>query len=136
MKTIFGTIRHSLRVAHSQFRESGKASDRSPRWAGVRDHFLEGHPSCAACGGREHVQVHHKQPFHEFPELELDLTNLISLCMGPAECHLLVGHGGNYKFYNPAVEQDAAESILMPAERPAIVARAKTARLVNADPKA
>jgi hypothetical protein len=47
------------------------------------------------------------QPFHLKPELELDLKNLIVLCMGPNECHLLLGHGDNFKKYNPYIAADA-----------------------------
>ena len=38
---------------------------------------------------------------------ELDLNNLITLCMDK-ECHLKVGHGNDFKDYNPDVEADAA----------------------------
>jgi hypothetical protein len=39
------------------------------------------------------VAVHHVESFHEHPELELDPTNLISLCEGPIKRHhLKVGH--------------------------------------------
>ena len=128
------TVAHHARVLGSKLREARKESARSSHWASVRDHHLAEHPRCAACGGGKHVQVHHKKPFHEFPELELEPTNLISLCMGDPECHLRLGHGGDYKFYNPKVEQDAAEFVLTPANRAVIVARAKTARLANDGP--
>ena len=50
---------------------------RSNHWPTVRKHWLEIHPSCAACGGLDHTQVHHIQPFHLNPELELEPTNFI-----------------------------------------------------------
>jgi hypothetical protein len=60
---------------------------------------------CACCGSTKKLNVHHKKPFHLFPELELDLNNLITLCMDK-ECHLKIGHGGDFKDYNPNVEED------------------------------
>jgi 5-methylcytosine-specific restriction protein A len=48
-------------------------------------------------------------PFHLDQALELDPSNLIALCEGSKEvnCHLFVGHLGNYKGFNPDVESDA-----------------------------
>ena len=84
---------------------------RSNHWPTVRKHWLEIHPSCAACGGLDHTQVHHIQPFHLNPELELEPTNFITLCekMG-SECHLKFGHTVNghssWKINNPNVVED------------------------------
>lgn len=84
---------------------SGKSpflAKRSPQWRKVRANFLVVNPTCAACGGKEKLEVHHKIPFHVAPELELDPANLITLCeskkMG-INCHLFVGHAGNYRTY-------------------------------------
>lgn len=84
---------------------------RSSHWPTVRKHHLEQHPACAVCGGTEKVEVHHKQPFHLNPALELDPANLITLCeanKGGVNCHLHYGHLGNFKAFNPTVESDAA----------------------------
>jgi 5-methylcytosine-specific restriction endonuclease McrA len=52
------------------------------------------------------VQVHHKKPFHLHPELELDPANLVTLCMTSSnECHLRIGHSGDFKAYNAALDQ-------------------------------
>jgi 5-methylcytosine-specific restriction endonuclease McrA len=50
-------------------------------------------------------QVHHKVPFHDRPELELDPTNLVTLC-GPKHRnhHLDIGHLGDYKCYNHNID--------------------------------
>jgi 5-methylcytosine-specific restriction endonuclease McrA len=82
---------------------------RSPHWPAVRDQWLKDHPWCAACGKLEEVQVHHKQPFHLHPELELDPSNFISLCESKpnGNHHLEIGHLGNWKGVNPNVEADA-----------------------------
>jgi hypothetical protein len=85
---------------------------RSPLWPAVRRHHLHLHSTCAACGTRWFVAVHHVKPFHLFPELELDPTNLISLCEGPIKRHhLKVGHTvdghSSWSLNNPNVVADA-----------------------------
>lgn len=68
---------------------------RSPQWDEVRDRHLAANPRCLCCGRRENLQVHHIKPYHLFPELELEPSNLIVLCSGgPINCHYLAGHGG------------------------------------------
>lgn len=80
---------------------------RSPQWATVRKQHLIKQPTCRACNGVEKLQVHHIKPFHLFPELELVDHNLITLCEHPdKECHLILGHHGNFKKYNPSVLTD------------------------------
>lgn len=91
----------------------GKApfsAKRSSDWHKVRDAYLEKNPVCACCGGNKKLQVHHIKPFHLHPELELEESNLITLCRRKKygiDCHLLVGHLGWFKNYNPNVETDA-----------------------------
>ena len=90
----------------------GKAplkTKRSSKWPAVRKNHLAKHPCCAVCGGTEKVEVHHIIPFHQDPSLELESTNLISLCEGLKSCnhHLWFGHLGNYKKTNPDVIKDA-----------------------------
>lgn len=85
------------------------AVPRSPHWGKVRDAYLLEHPLCVACGGKDHLNAHHRKPFHLFPELELDPTNLLTLCEhgpGDTNCHLLLGHGGNWSLWNPQVQND------------------------------
>lgn len=84
---------------------------RSGKWPAVRERHLEANPCCAVCGGTAKLQVHHKNPFHLQPDLELDPGNLITLCevdRGGVNCHLFFGHLGNFKAFNPAVADDAA----------------------------
>jgi len=55
------------------------------------------------CGGTKAVEVHHLIPFSIAPDLELDPHNLITLCERKKygiNCHLLVGHLGNYRRFN------------------------------------
>jgi 5-methylcytosine-specific restriction protein A len=131
-------LQHFLNVTFSLIREHAKRgtdishsiaqaitgeAPRSPHWPTIEKRWKEGHPDCAACGGSEHVQVHHKESFKLDPGLELhDGTdkppatpppdgkpNFISLCMGPLECHLRIGHGGSFRGggYNPNVASDS-----------------------------
>jgi 5-methylcytosine-specific restriction protein A len=117
-----------LNLINSHFR-SHKLGARAGGWRTVEKHFLIAHPICAVCGGKKWLQVHHKKPFHLHPELELDDKNLITLCMGRKECHLKIGHGNNWKAYNPHVELDAMAVTNEPTSYDAIVIKANASRL-------
>lgn len=81
---------------------------RSPQWPEVaREHLLH-QPGCAACGYEgQGLQVHHIRPFHLFPQLELDPTNLITLCeVKGRDHHLLLGHLDDWESYNLNVRED------------------------------
>lgn len=96
------------------------ARERSSRWPAVRLRFLVTHPTCAACGRRKQLNVHHVTPFHVEPSKELDPHNLITLCeegIGGANCHLLFGHCGDWKDFNRAVRRDARHNLHMIANR-------------------
>jgi len=81
---------------------------RSGSWPALRKHHLETHPTCAICGGTKFLEVHHIEPFHSKPELELLDSNLITLCEHPFfNDHLRYGHLGNYKCINVDVLKDA-----------------------------
>jgi 5-methylcytosine-specific restriction protein A len=97
-------IKHAVALVKSAVRPT----TRSPEWHKVMEAHLKDHPACAACGGSERLNVHHMKPFHLDPSLELDPKNLITLCMGiEKHCHLLVGHGDDFKAFNPDVAEDA-----------------------------
>ena len=84
---------------------------RSGKWRTVRKAHLQVEPICAVCGGKKKVEVHHICPVHIDPARELDPENLITLCeRGPGKlnCHLAVGHLGNYKKQNGRVVNNAA----------------------------
>jgi len=84
--------------------------NRSPSWPQVRSKWLIDHDWCEACGGKKKLEVHHRIPFHIDPNLELDWDNLITLCESKKygiNCHLFVGHIGNYSNYNRMVMDDA-----------------------------
>lgn len=103
-------------------------SKRSPKWAALEKSFKASNPTCAACGGRKDLQVHHILPFHLHPELELSVSNLISLCMGDWDCHLLLGHGNSFQTYNPNVVADAAEMLKDLSKKDQIFKQAKLNR--------
>jgi len=91
----------------------GKASidhRRSSKWPTVRKHHLKNNPNCALCEGTDKLEVHHIKPFYEHPELELEPSNLLTLCESYSYgicCHRTVGHLGNYKKINPNVVEDS-----------------------------
>lgn len=82
---------------------------RSSRWPKVRNEHLLKHPCCEVCGGKKFLNVHHIKPFNTNPELELEPSNLITLCEAEKKgvnCHLWFGHLGNFKTINPNVIDD------------------------------
>lgn len=84
---------------------------RSPEWRGVRNDYLKRFPNCRVCNGVKKSRVHHLNPFHLFPELELVEENLITLCEKKKygiNCHLLIGHLGNWRRINLDCEKDAS----------------------------
>mgnify|MGYP000547166982 CR=1 FL=1 len=83
----------------------GEVAKRSGHWGFVRDLVLKD-ANCAACGGWSQLEVHHIQPFHVRPDLELEPGNLIPLCR---PCHYHLGHLKCWQCINPDVVQDAAE---------------------------
>lgn len=84
---------------------------RAPGWPALRRAHLAKHPACAVCGATSDREVHHIKPFTLFPDLEMDPKNLVTLCRSKNwgfNCHLRVGHGGNYSWYNPYLISDIA----------------------------
>lgn len=96
---------HAYNLLRHTAKDAG-LTKRSSKWEGVEKHFLESNPACSVCQSKVRLNVHHKKPFHLFPQLELDPTNLVTLCMSKQECHLLIGHGDNFKAFNPHIEED------------------------------
>jgi len=109
LKAIHSKVQHGARLALHAIDKTTHLGLRSPEWHHVEVLFLHNHDECVACGGKEHLNVHHKKPFHLFPSMELEPSNLITLCMGEGRhCHLLLGHGDNFQAWNPEVERDAS----------------------------
>lgn len=94
-----------------------EGESRSSTWSKVRDEFVMDNPVCSACNTKQNLNVHHIVPFAVRPELELDTTNLITLCR---EHHFKIGHDpdGPWKpakpawtRYNPNVREHAAKQL-------------------------
>ena len=101
------TIKHGYNLLKHKLRDVGVKNKRSPQWHKVREEFLTNNLECAVCGTNKNLNVHHKKPFHLYPQFELDPNNLITLCMDPLhQCHIKLGHGGDFKKYNPNVDED------------------------------
>ena len=102
----------NMMIKHIKDVIQGKADlgdKRSSKWASVRKKHIGENNVCAVCGGTKMLEVHHKQSFREHPELELEPSNLITLCEAKtngANCHLLFGHLGNYRSINTNVDSD------------------------------
>lgn len=116
LAVLFGVAVACGYVSHVSV-SSVMAADRSNRWPAVRDAYLEAHQTCEACGGKENLRVHHVEPVGIAPDRELDPTNLITLCDGH-HCHLMVGHLGDWRAWNPTVRQDAAAMLERIKTRP------------------
>lgn len=78
---------------------------RSPEWKNVRKEHLSKDPTCNVCRRTSDLEVHHIVPVHVDQELELDPSNLITLC---SKCHLIFGHLYNFKSWNKDVVKDCA----------------------------
>lgn len=87
---------------------------RSSAWPIVRAAHVAQFPTCAACGSTETLNVHHIEPFHIYPELELEPSNLITLCR---RHHFEIGHDPDspwepkrpsWNRFNPRVRDNAS----------------------------
>lgn len=80
---------------------------RDSKWEAKRNHWIMFvQPCCQACSSKKYLTVHHKKPFHEFPELELDESNFVTLCENPTfNCHFYFGHKKNWRLYNPSIDE-------------------------------
>lgn len=123
-------LKHCLNLVRHKLRDVG-GPERSGKWRTIEKKFLLDNPVCAACGGQKRLNAHHMKPYHIDPADELNVENLITLCMGKLECHIMIGHCGNFKLYNPNVREDAARVLKHPLEFDKIVLLAKKNAKVN-----
>jgi 5-methylcytosine-specific restriction endonuclease McrA len=77
---------------------------RSGGWNSLRDRFIEENNECLACGKKDDLECHHILDFANYPELELEWSNLVTLCQ---RCHLVIGHLNSYHRVNPNVIHDS-----------------------------
>lgn len=89
---------------------------RSPSWRKVRAEHIKQNPTCAACGRKEGLEVHHVIPYHIDSTKELDPDNLITLC--GKYCHFVFGHFMYWKSWNENVREDAAKYLQDKTNRP------------------
>jgi len=88
-----------------------KGQKRSSKWRKVRAEHIKKNPVCVVCGGKKKLEIHHRIPFSIAPDLELEPSNLMTLCESGKYglvCHRLIGHLGNYRRINMSVDVDAA----------------------------
>ena len=93
-----------------------KMYGRSPKWRKVRAEHIKNNPQCAACGRKESLEVHHIVPYHINPELELEPSNLITLC--GKYCHFIFGHLMDWKSWNENVVRDCTLYHISKTNRP------------------
>jgi len=80
---------------------------RSPKWGEIKRIHLIINPKCEACGGTKKLQVHHIKSFRTHPELELEPSNLWTLCNRRwRRCHFIFAHFYNWRRINPNVVED------------------------------
>ena len=95
------------------------AEARSGQWPAVQREHLRREPACVVCGHTgEGLIVHHRIPFHDAPERELDDGkdgtgtdgNLVTGCgpQGRCDAHYWCFHAGNWRGHNPHCREDAA----------------------------
>lgn len=79
---------------------------RSSEWNQVRKENIRTY--CELCekkrGFLQPLEVHHIKPFHLYPALELEPSNLITVCR---HCHLYFAHLGSFKSFNIDIKKDA-----------------------------
>ncbi len=82
---------------------------RSTHWATVRKEHLKRECQCQWCGTFQNLEVHHCIPFHMDHAMELDQSNLITLCEngdGHENCHFHHGHNGtSWSDFNPNIRE-------------------------------
>lgn len=101
---------HGYNLLRHATRDIGISTKRSTHWPTVEKHFLEAHPACECCGTTIRLQIHHIRPFHIERDLELDPTNLITMCMSRNECHLRIAHGDDFKAFCPNIRKYADQA--------------------------
>lgn len=103
---------------------SGRAklggASRSPLWEQTKREYFKTHLKiCAGCGTVKGIQVHHIKDFSDFPEDELKPKNFLLLCENTTQnCHINIGHSGNFKSINPNSVADAKANLERFRNRP------------------
>lgn len=90
-------------------------SKRSAHWPAARAAHLKKQPVCCISGLAHDLDVHHAQPFHEKPELELEESNLRTVFR---PLHFVVAHLCNWKSWNAAFDETVAHLRQLISQRP------------------
>ncbi len=88
---------------------------RASGWPSLERLHLSKEGFCRVCGTTKNLQVHHRFPVHRWPEMELDPSNLMTLC---APHHLLAGHLCSWASWNENVVRDANRWLVKIRSRP------------------
>ncbi len=104
VKVSFGSMIVDLfkKIFNRDYRMFG--SVRSPKWSEIRNKWVKENPLCAVCSTKKDCEVHHVQPYHLHPDLELNPQNFITLCRPH---HYIFGHFMNWSSFNKDVRADA-----------------------------
>ena len=90
---------------------------RSSGWPAFRRIYIEF--NCKCCGKKgsflNRLELHHILPFHLYPHLEREPTNVITLCR---RCHLLLAHLDSFKSHNIDIKKDAENLLKRIEARP------------------
>ena len=101
LQSVVSWLQNLVESITPQGRAKLGGASRSDKWPAFRAEYAKTHlPVCAICGGTAKLNLHHLRPFHVFPELELDPTNVVWLC-NKNLCHIRVGHLSNFQSINP-----------------------------------
>lgn len=86
----------------------GAAEPRSGKWPAVRAKHLAENPECIVCGKKgtasEPNQVHHAKPHHLWAALELEPSNLRTVCL---RHHFAIAHLERWSSWNESIDDDA-----------------------------
>lgn len=100
------TLLRMVGIETQPFGHPASAAGRSPKWPAVRKAHLRVHSACCVSGLKADLDVHHVQPFHLYPELELDPANLRTVAR---PYHFLIGHLCNWSVFNADFDAMANE---------------------------
>lgn len=81
------------------FADKTFGAKRSFEWSSFRKQHIMN--KCEYCNSKWFLNLHHVLPFHLYKELELEPTNICTLCRS---CHLLLGHFQKWASFNEDIK--------------------------------
>lgn len=70
--------------AAERVRSAERAQWYGKDWRAARAAHLAAHPVCEHCGSRDRLEVHHRIAVRQRPDLRLEPSNLVTVCL---RCH-------------------------------------------------